>query len=313
MTDSKFYKNPKVRDPFAVFKGIARDGEKREMKGGPVPGTIIESHVQGGVRYKTDNNGYFIATHNNKGHEFGWLVFHDLSTFKTVNLWKITNAKNYNHPGGLQTIGDYLALAIEKSDYKKSKILFYDISAVNSDNGPRPLGFSIEMNNNGTGCVGIVDIDLNENEMVYYVVAHSGGVNRLFRSNLLSKNTETIEDISSFSYIGEFPTYKFQGIGLLSDLNNNVKLVGFRSKGEGTSYKDYVHLYSITITEESINSALKATEHIKTKHGGIIGIDGVHCRWGSGLEVRGERDIRYWVTQRNYVAGLMMTNIFNPG
>jgi hypothetical protein len=80
------------------------------------------SHVQGVARYRD----YLIMTHNSEAAAMSSHIgieppFCDYGSIVIINeksnkvLYRIdTSDKGYNHPGGIQQIGDYLAVALEK-------------------------------------------------------------------------------------------------------------------------------------------------------------------------------------------------------
>ena len=49
-----------------------------------------------------------------------------------------------------------------------------------------------------------------------------------------------------------------------------------------------------------------------THHRVIVGIFGVHFRWGAGLFIRSSSEIDLFATQRNFAGGDFAFNVFTP-
>jgi hypothetical protein len=89
-----------------------------------------------------------------------------------------------------------------------------------------------------------------------------------------------------------------QSINLVTDISNVIYLVAF-AVNKSVTY-DHVVLFKVDLGSKSFEQ--KQDLHIKTKHGGIVGVDGVHLRWGAGLALRGESGtMAFLATQRNFV------------
>jgi hypothetical protein len=52
------------------------------------------------------------------------------------------------------------------------------------------------------------------------------------------------------------------------------------------------------------------SRHFYTKYGGVVGLAGVHFRWGSGLQILSDSSLNFFATQRNFVGGRFYTNTF---
>jgi len=86
-------------------------------------------------------------------------------------------------------------------------------------------------------------------------------------------------------------------------------MVGFRTHDPGIGNEDYVDLYQIDVQKRIVSQVI-ARRHMYSKHGGIIGIDGVHFRWGAGLQIVSDTSLNFFATQRNFVGNNFYTNTF---
>lgn len=146
---------------------------------GGLPITPVTSHVQGVARY----NNYFIMTHNSESSsaDCGSIVV--ISEEKKKAVYRInTSDKRYGHPGGIQQIGDYLAVSLENNS--KSLIRFYDLSQMSDTDKYPPLllDANIVRDNKTAGAVGITTC--SENGIDYFLLAvHAGGDVDFYKSN----------------------------------------------------------------------------------------------------------------------------------
>ena len=292
--------NPQLEDAYQAFIDIKNDGQLKDFKGEPWIATMAESHVQGILQYKD----YYLLTHNNKGYSKGKMMIINREKDKLVKEFD-TPYEHYNHPGGLQVIGDYAAVAIENSSYDKSRIAFYDLRAMDDNSKPTLLDHKIKRNDRGAGAVGITSINVGDKTR-YWVAALRGKKVDFYCSNdslLSSPNLEFTE-----IFTAELNKNDYQGIQLLSDQSNQVYLIGFRSESEGTSYKDKMVLFRIDLKNETATKLKDC--HMKSEHGASIGKSGVHFRWGAGLSIVSEQSMKCFATQRNWAANKLYTNTF---
>lgn len=291
--------NIKLKGMKAAFKKVDDDGKKHSFKGEPWVANMVESHVQGVARYKN----YDLLTHNNKGYSKGFIVVINRDDEKMVYKFD-TPKEHFNHPGGLQVVGDYAAVAVENSSYDESYIYFYHLDKMNDKDEPDRLDYKIHRNS-GAGAVGITDFD-NDGVRYYWLAVLSGKKVTFYLSNGLLLSDPDISFSKKFD--DNLNKDDYQGIALVTDQDNKIYLIGFRSESEFTSYKDKVVLYSIDTDEEIIDKG--KDRQMTTHHGDIKGQAGVHFRWGAGLQVTDDTKLKFFATQRNFTGGKVFTNTF---
>jgi hypothetical protein len=109
--------NVKLQNVEAAYKNVAESGTLFEFNGEPLIPNMVESHVQGVARY----GNYLLLSHNNKGYSQGFIIVLNMKSMKMVH--KIdTPDEHYNHPGGMQVIGDYLMVPVENSTYCRKNV-----------------------------------------------------------------------------------------------------------------------------------------------------------------------------------------------
>jgi len=272
---------------------------------GGLPIAPLTSHVQGVARYKN----YLIMTHNSESDsaDYGSIVI--LSEEKKKAVYRInTSDKGYNHPGGIQQIGNYLAVSLENNS--KSLIRFYDLSQM-SDTEKHPpvlLETKIIRDNNTAGAVGITTY--RENGIDHFLLAvHAGGDVDFYKSNgkLLS------DPECKFDLIFNTKITSADNVCLVTVDTEKIYLVGFRSTEKGSlPYEDYVDLYSININTNTVKFI--ESYHYITRHETSIAGLGVHFRYGAGIQVVSPRQINVLATRRNFSISeksYMEINIFN--
>lgn len=286
---------PKVKNVEEKFRQLTRKG-KKTLDGDFIP-FPIESHVQGITWFSGSAGDGYIVTHNDQGASNGFMIVCAPDGQK-IGRFAIEK-EDYNHPGGLQSLGDYVAIAVENSDYSSSFVVFYDLTPLSTGGPPKMLDLLISRPS-GTGCVGFVDMATPENKKVFYVLAHSNGANQLYRSDEVEPD-QGPESIGHLTKVGGvFGTSKFQGLSLVVGENGQLYVIGFHSTSKGLSYADWADLYRI---DPTLGIGLIAGRLELTLEGGSDGVDDwedVHCRWGAGLFVSSPDKISLDVTARNY-------------
>lgn len=289
-------KNPKLQNVETAFDQVAKDGTVHKFHGEPEVSNMVQSHVQGIGLY----NDYLIVTHNNKGHSKGLILVLDRQSKKLVKRYE-THDAHYNHPGGLQVIGDYLAIAIENSSYNSSYIHFYLVGNLTDKDGFDLQPFKIERDKKGAGGVGVTNYKDNGVEYCLVGVLDSGNID-FYRSNgVLLDNPACAFGDSIFT--AKINQSNVSGIGLVTDQNENVFVTGF---GKDETW-DQAFLYRVDLVKQTVTRI--NMRHMVTKHGGVVGDAGVHFRWGAGLQIISS-GLKFLATQRNFVGDLFYTNTF---
>lgn len=298
------YYNPTIRDLVASFVGISKDGENHRYSGEPKISDMTQSHIQGAGPWKN----YLVLAHNDNTDEHGYIMVVNRDSQKLKYKFR---TPNYNHPGGCQVIGDFMIVAIENGDYSKSRLRFYDLSAMSDSTHPTLLETPNIYNGHGAGSAGITNYQ--DSVLQYYVIA-SVDDDKLttYRSNggvPLGDPTLTFTKGADRQDLAD----SYSSVGLVTDERQDLWLLGFRSKGTPnesmpTSYADYVDLYQIDRATLLAGPRLK-TRHMYT-HGDPRGVGGVHFRWAGALQVRSNTELEFYAMQRNFVGGETHSNTF---
>jgi hypothetical protein len=284
------------------------------------------SHVQGVARYRD----YLIMTHNSEAAAMSSHIgieppFCDYGSIVIINeksnkvLYRIdTSDKGYNHPGGIQQIGDYLAVALEKTleNKRESCIRFYDLSKM-SDNQPPILlkKPSIYRTGKKAGSVGITTFRKNGIEYFFVVVNDNGNV------DFYMSNGKSLSDFQcEFGLVGSTTeSADSQSMCLVTDKLENIYLIGFKSKdsddemlGQRLPGEDWADLYLVDAKNYSIqkiNSYQFFSKYTINRPG-----LGVHFRYGAGIQIVSPQQINVLATRRNFSKArdnYMETNIFS--
>jgi hypothetical protein len=261
-----------------------------------------EAHVQGVASY----NDYIIMTHNSESEsaKTGSLVILNQKSHKIVD--KMNTPDGYNHPGGIQQIGNYLAVSLESKDenIKDSFIRFYDLRQLSDTQLPTLLEKpSIYRTDKKAGAVGITIY--KENGIDKFLVAiHDNGSVDFYKSNgkLLS------DPQCSFDLIFNCKITGADNLCLVTDKEEKVYMIGFRSIADdvvGLPVVDYADLYLIDTSTMTVNP--KASNiHFICNHGPLIPGVGVHFRWGAGIRIISPQKVEVLATQRNFVPPIIL-------
>jgi hypothetical protein len=292
--------NTKLQDVVVAFDNTNTDGTLHQFDGEPWVATMAESHVQGLARY----GNYILLSHNNKGYSLGFICALNVTSKKLAYTFDTPDA-HYNHPGGMQVIGDFLVVGVESSDYSKSYLHFYDLSSMTDTVHPAFVPFNMARNA-GAGAVGITSY--TDNQVEYYLLAvYDNGHMDFYKSN---GNPISNPDFKDIWFSTTVATTDYSSINLLTDVNQDIWMVGFRTRDLATSKDDYVDLYRIDPQTRQVSSRT-TRRHMVTKYGGIEGMDGVHFRWGAGLQIISDDSLTFFATQRNFVGNNFYTNTFD--
>lgn len=280
-------------------------------------GIIPDAHVQGVASY----NDYIIMTHSaQKLDGDGWLVILNKKSNKIVQRVKTPVLREINHPGGIQQIGNYLAVSLEphypKSKLKTSFILFYDLRQLSDTQPPilleKPI---ITRKDKKAGAVGITTYK-EEGIDKFLVAVYDNGSVDFYKSNgkLLSDPECNFEFISSCNYTGA------DNLCLVTDKQEKVYMIGLRSRMEtrdlifvktDVPVADYVDLYLIDTSTMTINP-IAQNIHFISNDKMLANEVGVHFRYGAGIRIVSPQNIEVLATQRNFeISNKIGINIFS--
>lgn len=284
-----------VQDSFA---SLPIQGTQVNLSGFPGSYDPIVNHIQGYAQYETtDQESYVILTHSVGTADYGHIVIGPKDD--NEKLGYKTYLKNWQHPGGIQIIGDYLIVPNEQET--SAAIAMYDLRALAVGELRRVESFDLQVNHK-VGALGITSYE-NEHGDIYYVLvaAHLDGANSVY--HVYQAPAEGGIESAVFQQVGSFALDKdFQGFGLVTESSTNrIYMIGLWSTTEGASYADYAYLYELDTDTWSISQELSSHHLVST--GGAVGVMGVHFRYGAGVSVSEEGELTISATERNSVLG----------
>ena len=284
-----------VRDAFAAFP---IQGNQVDLAGFPGSYDPVVNHIQGYAQYESaDEESYAILTHSVSTAEYAHIV---IGTKDSNEKWGYkTYLKDWQHPGGIQTIGDYLLVPNEQE--ASATISLYDLRALAVGELRRVESFDLQVNHKA-GALGITSYeDKHGNAYYVLVVAHLDGANSIYY--IYQASAENGIENAAFQQVGRFTLDKdFQGFGLVTESGTNcIYLVGLWSTAEGASYADYAYLYEVDTDTWSLGQELDFHHLVST--GGNVGVMGVHFRYGAGISISEDGELTISATERNSILG----------
>ena len=291
------------------------------------------SHIQGFSSYTEQNLQVF--SHSLEG-DCGYLIFSKYpSDFTQISTYD----KGFNHPGGIQAIGDYLLVPCEKiNDENKSYIRLYDMSPLKSGQTPKPCEqFCIYRDDRKATAAGITKYaDLYGNW--FLIVICNWGTCDFYKAkankDLPDCNFIHVASIDmSSTWDPDKRGYDVQCLNLVtqnktapSDNAEQIFMTAFATKLIGTeltgTYEDHAVLISIIPEieevikpyEKDVYNGIKCSficdKHLETRHNATPGTLGVHFRYGAALEVKDDKLVLY-ATGRNFTGGDVLCNFFD--
>lgn len=293
---------PDVRE---AFHGLPVNGSLTNLQGFTGNYDSVSCHVQGYTQYdNAEGNRYALLTHSVSSASYAHIVAgtkngSDKYGFKTY-------LNNWNHPGGIQSIGDYLLVPTEQDT--QAHISLYDLRSLPVQELRRVETFDLSVNHKA-GALGITTYESGGIEYYLMIVAHLDEANSVYHV-FRSPAAGGIEN-ASFSEVGSFGfTKDFQGFGLVTEEGtNDVYLIGLWSQNSGASFADYAYLYQINTQNWTIGQELEQIHMVST--GGGIGTFGVHFRYGAGVFVTQNQQLILSATERNRGSSLAVNNWIN--
>ena len=291
--------NPEVTNFPGQFAKISKNVWKHHINGNTDEMNIGVDHLQGmAMNAKGD---YFFFTHSRSG-DNGTMIICDNDSKTRKIVQKITLPdKGYNHPGGIQQIGDILVVPQEKD--VASKVIFYNLQTVTHTAPPTLLPVSISSDAHKAGGVGITKYTpAGETVPKHLVVVYDNGMAYRYQSNgqPLASTAVSFQSIGAAQQLsqGDYST-----VSLATDVTGVVYMVGFRTSMSGPSYvTDYMDLYQYNAST-GVFELIVANQHVITQHGATVGSYGVHFRWTGGLRIVSSTAIQALVSARNFVGG----------
>jgi hypothetical protein len=271
----------------AAFANVSASATKQSFDVGDLYVVKEASHAQGVARF----GDFTLVTHNLAGGDYGHIFVLDNKQQKVAYHF-LTPDYSYNHPGGCQQIGSFLAVGIENGSNSKSMIRFYNLAGMTASDKHQPqlLDFQITRSDRGTGGVGITNYTESTGKECYLVAAMDDLNVDFYKSN----NRPICDPQIHFDF--QFKkTLSFQGcseVCLFTDTDQVIYLLGFRMVEDGDA--DYLDLYRVDVLNQSMT--LLESRHVDTHSPGNR--DGMHFRWAGGLQIYVDNSLRFLATER---------------
>lgn len=289
---------------------------------------VDPDHIQGYARYKTAAGvSYDIFCRSDRKDEEhkGWLTICNKDSAFVFR----TPESEFNHPGGMQVVDNFLFVPVEKGENDKedqnikSYICIYNLSPLDEGNSPvlieefktsfshkaGMLGVQKTVDENGNG-IWLFGIHDNTTFYLYYAKA-----NAAFRPCVGAEVAPCSNElICIFSKTDK--NYDFHNLNLIH-FDKKLYLFGFRSVernvvlDQPTSFDDYLALYEVvfkfpsdsdmTEDEESTNYLKKVAEKhfvTNTTERWLSSLD-IHFRFGAGVTYSADTGLKMYATIRN--------------
>ncbi len=309
MANFRNIKFKNVEEYWAKFKD-RQCRHSHKLSGEPAVPNMVESHVQGFGKIHDPKNGRYIsiASHNNKGYSKGFMMYMNCGP-KDKTIKQDVPQEHFNHPGGLQTVGDFMFVAVEDSKYESSFVRLCNLTRLFDGEKPDWVStddFVITMPDHGAGMVGATtytDKDGKEKVLIapcdngkLYIYQTDIGTDMPVAKGVMPKllNVQKIDG-------------SVQGISLITQTDNTIYLVALCSSKSTFTFKDTISLWKCEFkdgkpTFKKIGDSL----HVSTSGGGATG---VHLRYGAGVGIIKETSLEFFATQRNFVGGKLKYDI----
>ena len=330
--------NPPIRNPHQIFNSLKSSGDKHTMKGNDRLPSDFESpilagggwfcHVQGFGKY---GNNIIVSHNSDKNRRYGYFVVSEegktLGHHYDAHYELPGDIRNFNHTGGFQIIGDYLAMGIETPDYHNSIIALYDLKNINpgceeTNAGPQFKRLLRGVKNNNCAALGISNFKIMQNgtEQSYFLMTtHENGNLVMYLAvgnDLLTADFHQV-------YIHQYNVKDYQGVTLLTedigsghDYANFYLVAPFTTDNFlGIPTNDYCDLWKISLSGNLQSNPVFTPQKIVDgrhfyTHGGTIGIK-VHFRWGSSVEIINNDNFRLHTTERNFATVTNFELVYN--
>lgn len=284
-----------------AFHALPDTGTRSELKGFGGNYDPSVNHIQGYAQYLAeDGTNYALLTHSVSTAPYAHIL---VGQKNGEEMWGFkTYLQNWQHPGGVQSIGDYLLVPSEHDN--QAHIALYDMRTLSVQELRRVETFDLTVDHKA-GALGITSYkDAGGTEYYLLLVAHLDGENSVYHAYRAPAANGLEQAV--FQKVGSFPLNKdFQGFGLITEAETGkVYMIGLWSPSEGATFADYAYLYELNTQNWTIGDALE--ERHLTSQGGFPGIMGVHFRYGAGVLVTPDQNLMLYASERNTVLGSVL-------
>lgn len=254
-------------NPYGILQYIWHGGSYDDI-------FTVKNHAQGIVVY----DDFKVVSYNDDPNDYARLYV--VMNNECQGL-AIIPEKGYNHPGGMQRIGDYAVVSVENDEGKhgRSYIRFFKLSSLSPTNFvPTFLDAKIHATDRKCGAVGITDV-LVEGERRYLIAAYDNGALTFYQSNGSDLEAPDI----AFEILFETALHQtdFSEVCLFREVTGKVFMIGFHTINDIVD--DFAVLFAVNRTERSV-TALR-TRQFYTRHPNLVGPTGVHFRFAATAQV----------------------------
>ena len=300
------------------------------------------SHVQGYARYRGNGYDFHIFSHSDLHGKQGYLYIASEQKSGSKSKYSFTlkvpakqirhkdvaiNSNSiynphFNHPCGIQIIGDYLLVPVipfhsaNSKFYDSAIIYLYDLISLTKSVPEAPAEFReilrvSRVNGGSLSCAAITD--LKDGKFALGLVADNN-LDVYFTSNSPSDLWDAAwktSPESKYSLKASSGNNHYQGAGFLVDGNEDVYVIGFDTRN-GINKDDMADMYKLTNNNGWLANAPLTPIH--EKH--FIGGQGARFTYAGGTEVRNlenENSIELVIysTEANYTSGGIRINYWS--
>ncbi len=295
-----FPANLPLSDAQKAFDNLNEIGTVVTLRGGPHHASLSESHLQGIAQYfDPQGRRYYLITQNRHDHTDGSIyLFSDTEYIGAVLLHVDLGATEsahdrFNHPGGLQCVGDYFVVPVQTQDYKSTYIQLYSISAPTG----QPPAISLAVNDYipewrhlGIGSIGVgaakdtLCVAGLDGSTLLFFASTSGDITR--PEFAPAGSYEIPSEITFFESVVKLAP---QFVQIVTDTDDNLYVVIHTVINDASlSYTDLAFLFSLDFETTSDGSMTPTLKLLKERHfvcEGTSGAAGISFRFAVGVSV----------------------------
>ncbi len=289
--------NIKMRNVRSSFERQCEDAAVIEfdMAGWSTPSG---GHLQGIQRMDIDGRMYFIISGSSDDAAYFIVVGRTSRGFGIVQR-KIICGEPYRHAGGIQVIGDYLAVGVEDNlERDRSRVYFFDVS-----NPGEPIGEPIvTIQREGPeklATAGAVAVAKRARDYLLIVGSWDSDTLDFYRSNGVALREPGCE----FTYWQTWSKNdarkenwcddvwgSYQNLNLMSDIHDRLFLVGYHCNADN---EDRIDLYSLDLSKSPSEMIRKESSKIaKCKQGASF-------KYGGGVYIKDEDSLVSYACEKN--------------
>ena len=255
-------------------------------------------HLQGIQRTDIDDREYFIISGSSDDAAY-FIIVGKTSRGYAIVQRKIICREPYRHAGGIQVIGDYLAVGVEDNlERNRSRVYFFNVS-----NPEEPIGKPIiTIQREGAeklSTAGAVAVAKRVRDYLLIVGSWDSDTLDFYRSNGAAPGgsgceftywqTWSKDDACKENWCDE--TWgSYQNLNLVSDIHDRLFMIGYYCNADN---EDYVDLYSLDFGKSPSEMIRKESSKIaKCKQGASF-------KYGGGAYIKDEDSLVSYACEKN--------------